>query len=113
MFVLLYCVSCNHFQVAPLCKFQNEKSVLRLSPLVLISFKSLFVQHLQAKTVLMISGLTFLGVVFFFTMAQAWVTDFTTVNRATLHIVPALMFYTMLLAQRFFHDTAFGQEVSV
>ena len=79
--------------------------------LVLLSFKSLFGQILRAKTVLMLTGLTFLGVVFFFTMAEAWVTDFTTVNRATLHIVPALMFYTLLLAQRYFHDTALGQEV--
>lgn len=81
--------------------------------LALISYKSLFDPSLRAKTVLVLTGLAFLGVVFFFTMAEAWVTDFTTVNRATLHIVPALMFYTMLLAQRYFNGTALGQEVSV
>ena len=76
--------------------------------LALISYKSLFAPFLRAKTVLMLTGLAFLGVVFFFTMAEAWVTDFTTVNRATLHIVPALMFYTMLLAQRYFNGADLG-----
>ena len=81
--------------------------------LALISYKSLFGPFLRAKTVLMLTGLAFLGAVFFFTMAEAWVTDFTTVNRATLHIIPALMFYTMLLAQRYFNGADLRQEVSV
>ncbi len=78
--------------------------------LTVVTGKALFAPAMQAKTVLIITGLAFLGVVFFFSMAEAWVTDFTTVNRATLHIVPALMFYVMLLAHQRFYSTIPGGE---
>lgn len=68
---------------------------------VIVSLRLLFPANLQAMTVLLLTGFAFLGVVFFFTMAEAWVSDFTTVNRATLHIVPALVFYLLLLSHAY------------
>jgi hypothetical protein len=43
------------------------------------------------------TGLVFLGVVFTFTNVAAWVADFTTVNRATLHLAPLLVVLCVLL----------------
>jgi hypothetical protein len=48
-------------------------------------------------TVLLLSAVSFLAVVFFFTHVQAWAEDYTTINRALLHIVPMLLFYVMVL----------------
>ena len=48
---------------------------------------------------MLVAGLFFLFVVFGFTNAREWVTDQTTVNRATLHLAP-LMAVWMLLAFR-------------
>ena len=48
-------------------------------------------------TVLLFSAVSFLAVVFFFTHAQIWAEDYTTLNRALLHIVPMLLFYVMVL----------------
>jgi hypothetical protein len=45
------------------------------------------------------SGLAFLGVAFTFTNVAAWVADFTTVNRATLHLAPLLVVLCVLLWQ--------------
>jgi hypothetical protein len=54
---------------------------------------------LAPLTVVLLAGLFFLFVVFGFTNAREWVTDQTTVNRATLHLAP-LMAVWMLLAFR-------------
>ena len=43
------------------------------------------------------SGLLFLFVVFAFTNARAWVTDQTTVNRATLHLAPLLSIWALIV----------------
>ena len=43
------------------------------------------------------AGLVFLFVVFTFTNVAAWVADFTTVNRATLHLAPLLVVLCVLL----------------
>ena len=45
------------------------------------------------------SGLLFLFVVFAFTNARAWVTDQTTVNRATLHLAPLLSLWGLIVFQ--------------
>jgi hypothetical protein len=52
---------------------------------------------LAPLTAVVASGLAFLFVVFTFTNVGAWVTDFTTVNRATLHLAPLLLCLCMLL----------------
>ena len=46
---------------------------------------------LLPMTGIVAAGLLFLGVVFGFTSAGAWVADQTTVNRATLHLAPVLV----------------------
>jgi hypothetical protein len=43
-------------------------------------------------------GFAFLAWTFFFTQAGDWVVDYTTVNRALLHIAPAAIAYAALLA---------------
>jgi hypothetical protein len=43
------------------------------------------------------AGLVFLFIVFAFTNARAWVTDQTTVNRATLHLAPLLMIWALIV----------------
>jgi hypothetical protein len=62
-----------------------------------LSLSKLFSREIRATTVLMLSGVTFLGVAFFYTDASKWVQDFTTVNRAVLHLAPAMLFYAVLL----------------
>ena len=57
---------------------------------------------LRGMTILVLTGFAFLGVVFFFTQAQAWAEDYTTLNRAFLHMAPMLLFYVMVL----FRDAA-------
>jgi hypothetical protein len=42
------------------------------------------------------AGLCFLFFVFAFTEAAVWLADLTTANRATLHIVPLLVFLGVL-----------------
>ena len=61
--------------------------------------RHVFTPPLAALTVVMLAGSFFLFVVFGFTNAREWVTDQTTVNRATLHLAP-LMAVWMLLAFR-------------
>jgi hypothetical protein len=52
---------------------------------------------LRVMTILVLTDFYFLAIVFFFSKAHVWVADFTTLNRALLHIVPMLMFYMMVL----------------
>lgn len=65
----------------------------------LLARRQVFAPPLATLTVVMLAGMSFLFVVFGFTNARAWVTDQTTVNRATLHLAP-LMTVWMLLAFR-------------
>jgi hypothetical protein len=65
---------------------------------MLLNYRRLLRPPLVAGTVTVVSGLAFLFVVFGFSKAAAWVTDYTTVNRATLHLAPLLVFYVLALA---------------
>jgi len=47
-------------------------------------------------TVVTAAGLSFLFFVFAFTDAAVWMADLTTANRATLHIVPLLVYLGVL-----------------
>jgi hypothetical protein len=62
-----------------------------------LSMPRLFQPALRAMTVLVAGAFSFLAVVFFFTQATAWAEDYSTVNRAFLHMAPMLLFYVMLL----------------
>lgn len=70
--------------------------VIATSAFVVHRLLSPAVMHM---TVLLIAAFSFLGVVFFFTQAGAWADDFTTLNRALLHMVPMLLFYFAALSQ--------------
>jgi hypothetical protein len=49
-------------------------------------------------------GVIFLFIVFNFTNAVAWVADQTTVNRATLHIAPVIVFWMLIVFRAWFAD---------
>ena len=67
----------------------------------ILAGKRLLAPPLAALTTVVACGLLFLFVVFGFSDARAWVTDQTTVNRATLHLAPLLAVF-MVLAFRAF-----------
>lgn len=70
--------------------------------LAIIGARHLVRPPLAPLTAVVASGLAFLGVVFTFTNGAAWVSDFTTVNRATLHLAPLLVFLCVLLWRELF-----------
>ncbi|CAN5428116.1 hypothetical protein BH11PSE11_BH11PSE11_02200 [soil metagenome] len=64
---------------------------------LLVSLPRLLDSRMRALTVLVAGAFAFLLVVFFFTAVNAWAEDFTTVNRAFLHMSPMLLFYVLVL----------------
>jgi hypothetical protein len=54
---------------------------------------------LRPATTLIAAGVAFLVVSFYFTNSAAWWGDYGSINRATLHLVPALIFYLFLLSR--------------
>ena len=54
---------------------------------------------LRPATTLIAAGVAFLVVSFFFTNSAEWWGDYGSINRATLHLVPALIFYLFLLSR--------------
>jgi hypothetical protein len=64
---------------------------------LVLSFPRLLAPPFRSMTILLLSAVSFLAVVFFFTHVQAWAEDYTTINRALLHMVPMLLFYVMVL----------------
>ncbi len=63
----------------------------------LFALAHLFSAPLRVMTILVLTDFYFLAIVFFFSKVHVWVADFSTLNRALLHIVPMLMFYMMVL----------------
>lgn len=63
----------------------------------LLALTRLLSAPLRVMTVLVLTDFYFLAIVFFLSPAHVWVADFSTLNRALLHIVPMLMFYMMVL----------------
>lgn len=68
---------------------------------LLLSLPRLFAPAYRAMTLVVAFALAFVFSIFFFTHVSMWVTDQTVVNRAILHLVPMLLFYVMVLLQRF------------
>ena len=64
--------------------------------LAILGWRQLFAPALVPFTVVVLAGLLFLFVVFGFTNARVWVSDQTTVNRATLHIAPLVVVFLIL-----------------
>lgn len=65
--------------------------------LALLGWRRLKEPRLAPLAVVIGAGLAFLFVVFGFTNAAAWVADQTTVNRATLHLAPLLVVFSVLV----------------
>jgi hypothetical protein len=72
-----------------------------LFPLLLLyaGVSGKFSRHLFPATILVGEAFLFLFITFFFTYHYASALDGTTINRATLHMVPMLFFYLLLLFQ--------------
>jgi len=64
--------------------------------LAALAWRQIFAPALAPLTAVITTGLLFLFVVFGFTNARAWVTDQTTVNRATLHLAPLIAVFLVL-----------------
>jgi hypothetical protein len=64
---------------------------------LLLGLKVLWKPRNDAHTAVVGYGFVFLGCVFFFSVAGDWVSDFTTVNRAIIHMVPMVAFYMVLI----------------
>ena len=54
---------------------------------------------LRPATTLIAAGVAFLVVSFFFTNSADWWGDYGTINRATIHLAPALVFYLFLISR--------------
>ena len=63
----------------------------------------LVVALIAGMTAMVGFGAYFLAVVFYFSIAGEWVSDFSTVNRAIFHMVPLLAFWMVALVERRFH----------
>jgi hypothetical protein len=67
---------------------------------IVVGWRTLREPLLAPLSAIVGAGVLFLAVVFAFTNARAWVTDQTTINRATLHIAPLALFWMMLVVER-------------
>jgi hypothetical protein len=73
--------------------------------------RTLSVAWVRGATVLVASAVAFIGWVFFFTDKYVDAIDYTTINRAALHVIPTLCFYGLVVFwERFFAgpDHSFG-----
>jgi len=72
-----------------------------LVPLAAIAaWRSLLQAPIAPATAMVAYGLYFLAIVFYFSIAGDWVSDFSTVNRAIFHMVPLTAFWALLLVAR-------------
>jgi hypothetical protein len=67
----------------------------------LLAFRQLLSPALAPLTMVVGAGLVFLFFVFGFTTASAYISDQTTVNRATLHLAPLIVVFMVLAWQAF------------
>ena len=64
---------------------------------IIVGWNTLRAPPLEALSAIVAAGVLFLVVVFAFTNARDWVTDQTTINRATLHLAPLALVWMMLV----------------
>ena len=69
--------------------------------LAILAWRSLLTPPLAPLTTIVVGGLLFLFVVFGFTTASFYISDQTTVNRATLHLAPLIVVFMVLVWQAF------------
>ncbi len=71
--------------------------------IAIAAWRRLFEGPMATITAMVVYGLYFLAVVFYFSIAGEWVSDFTTVNRAVFHMVPLTAFWALVLVERYLH----------
>jgi len=69
--------------------------------LAIIAWRSLLTPALAPLTTIVVGGLLFLFMVFGFTTASYYISDQTTVNRATLHLAPLIVAFMVMTWQAF------------
>ena len=74
---------------------------LALIALAIIAWRSLLTPALAPLTTIVVGGLLFLFMVFGFTTASYYISDQTTVNRATLHLAPLIVVFMVMTWQAF------------
>ncbi len=67
----------------------------------LLAWRQILAPRLLALTMVVASGVLFLIIVFGFSTARLWVTDQTTVNRATLHFAPLILVFVVMAYDAF------------
>jgi hypothetical protein len=77
-----------------------------------VGFREVVSPRLAPLSVIVAIGALFLLVVFTFTNARDWVTDQTTVNRATLHLAPVVLFWALAVARAWYVHRA-AREVAM
>jgi hypothetical protein len=70
-----------------------------LAAALLVGWRVAISKAMRPATVLVAAGLSFLVVSFFFTNSTEWWGDYGTLNRATLHFVPVVVFYLFLISR--------------
>jgi hypothetical protein len=71
-----------------------------LPAVAIAAWRRLLDGPIAAMTAMVAFGVYFLAVVFYFSIAGDWVSDFSTVNRAVFHMVPLLVFWGVALVDR-------------
>jgi hypothetical protein len=74
-----------------------------LPAMAFAAWRRLIAGPIAPMTAMVGFGIYFLTVVFYFSIAGDWVSDFSTVNRAVFHMVPLLLFWMVALVERQFH----------
>lgn len=92
--------------VANLFLFDNWHLLWYLVPVAFVVGWRDAIRRMRGTSAALVAGFAFLWATFALTRAGAWVADYTTVNRALLHIAPATVVYTALLL----HDWAVRRE---
>jgi hypothetical protein len=72
--------------------------------MAIIAWRKLLRGPLAPMTVMVAFGIYFLAIVFYFSIAGEWVSDFTTVNRAVFHMMPLAAFWLVALVLARFYS---------
>lgn len=72
--------------------------------MALVAWRGLLRGPLAPITTMIAFGTYFLGIVFYFSIAGDWVSDFSTVNRAVFHMVPLAAFWLVALVLARFYS---------
>lgn len=78
----------------------NYHLLFWLLPVALVlAWREVIGRELRSASLLVGSGLAFLAVSFYFTNTTLWWADYGTINRATIHFAPVLVYYLFLISR--------------